>query len=244
MSKKLKIGIISGEASGDQLGAELIKHLKDIYGYVEIVGVGGDKLEAQGLKSFFPMSDISLMGITQVLCSLPKLFSHISNLSNYFLAQKIDALIIIDSPDFTHRVAKRIKKADSTIPIIQYVAPSVWAWREDRAYKMAGYVDHVLLVLPFEESYMKKLGGPKSTYVGHQLVQDVNIDKIFKERVKKDKKENKSLLLLPGSRRSEISRLLPEFLVAANSLCKKIEDFRVTYLRNNRCEFMDDTMHI
>ncbi|WP_064712834.1 lipid-A-disaccharide synthase [Rhizobium bangladeshense] len=214
----LKIAVIAGEVSGDLLGADLIAALKRIHaGPVELVGVGGEGLQAEGLRSLFDFSELSIMGITQVLRRLPRLFGLIRRTTAEIIAAKPDILLIIDSPDFTHRVAKRVRTALPDLPVVNYVCPSVWAWKEYRAKRMLGYVDHVLAVLPFEPATMQRLNGPATTYVGHRLVADPALQETRRLRVGR-RPGTGTILLLPGSRSSEIQKLLPYFEVATNEL--------------------------
>ncbi len=167
----LKIAVVSGEESGDLLGADLISCLLQQIGCnIHLIGVGGSHLKALGLKSFFDSHDIALIGLKEVLKKLPLLLLHIRNLSKFIAQEQPDCLIIIDSPDFTHRIAKKVRALAPSIPIIKYIAPTVWAWRPERAKAMCGFVDHVLAVFPFEEKIMQDLGGPATTYVGHRLL--------------------------------------------------------------------------
>ena len=137
MTAALKVAVIAGEVSGDLLGADLIRSLKAQYaGPVELVGVGGEMLEAQGLVSLFDYSELSIMGFTQVLKKLPKLIARINQTAQAIAAAKPDILLIIDSPDFTHRVAKKVRKQLPHLPVVNYVCPSVWAWKEYRATAM------------------------------------------------------------------------------------------------------------
>ncbi|MGO7090889.1 lipid-A-disaccharide synthase [Rhizobium leguminosarum] len=217
----LKIAVIAGEVSGDLLGADLIAALKRIHsGPVELVGVGGEGLQAEGLRSLFDFSELSIMGITQVLSRLPKLYTLIRQTTAAIIAAKPDILLIIDSPDFTHRVAKRVRTALPDLPVVDYVCPSVWAWKEYRATRMLGYVDHVLAVLPFEPAVMRTLGGPETTYVGHRLTADPALLEARRLRAGRAPvgEAGKTILMLPGSRSSEISRLLPFFEDAAREL--------------------------
>jgi lipid-A-disaccharide synthase len=213
--KPLKIAVIAGEVSGDLLGADLIAQLKAMHsGPVELVGVGGDALEAQGLKSLFDFSELSIMGITQVLSKLPRLIKLISLTSDAIVEAKPDLLLIVDSPDFTHRVAKKVRRKQPDLPVVNYVCPSVWAWKEYRAKAMLDYVDAVLAVLPFEPAVMQRLGGPETHFVGHRLSSHPDIRRIRearKARAVKGQGEPKTILLLPGSRGSEITQLLPVF---------------------------------
>ncbi|MBB3591358.1 lipid-A-disaccharide synthase [Rhizobium sp. BK529] len=216
--RPLKIAVIAGEVSGDLLGADLIAGLKRIRpGSIELVGVGGEGLQSQGLKSLFDFSELSIMGITQVLAKLPKLWSLIRQTTAAIIAAKPDILLIIDSPDFTHRVARRVRTALPDLPVVNYVCPSVWAWKEYRAQRMLAYVDHVLAVLPFEPAAMQRLNGPATTYVGHRLIAD---PALLETRRLRDGRQpgNGTILLLPGSRSSEIKKLLPYFEVAAQEL--------------------------
>lgn len=214
----LKIAVIAGEVSGDLLGADLIAALKRVHtGPVELVGVGGEGLQAEGLRSLFDFSELSIMGITQVLSRLPKLYSLIRRTTAAIVAARPDILLIIDNPDFTHRVAKRVRTALPDLPVVNYVCPSVWAWKEYRATRMLAYVDHVLAVLPFEPAAMQRLGGPATTYVGHRLTADPALVETRHRRAGRQP-GNGPFLLLPGSRSSEIQKLLPHFEVAASEL--------------------------
>jgi lipid-A-disaccharide synthase len=213
--RTLKVAVVAGEVSGDLLGGDLIAALKGkIDRPVELVGVGGDALEAQGLRSLFDYSELSIMGITQVLARLPNLIRRIGQTADAIIAAKPDVLIIIDSPDFTHRVAMKVRAALPQLPIVNYVCPSVWAWKEYRAKAMLPYVDRVLAVLPFEPEAMRRLGGPQTDFVGHRLTADPDILRVRQLRAARPLKnagDPKTILLLPGSRGAEIKALLPIF---------------------------------
>ena len=203
----LHLFIVAGEESGDQLGASLIKVLKQRLGDdLRVSGIGGHAMTDQGLQSLFDMDEIAVMGVTAVIPRLPKILQRINETAKAAIAAKPDALIIIDSPDFTHRVARKVKAAMPSLPVIDYVCPSVWAWRPGRAKKMKAYVDHVLTLLPFEPQALKDLNGPAATYVGHPLATG-----ILEQEQKLDSNSRKTLLVLPGSRSGEIKRLLPIF---------------------------------
>ncbi|MGO4523982.1 lipid-A-disaccharide synthase [Microvirga sp. 2MCAF35] len=222
--KPLTIWIVSGEESGDQLGAKLMRSLKARLGSgrLRFGGVGGHAMEREGLKSLFPLEEIAVMGISAVIAQLPSILKRIRFTADAVLAAKPDLLVIIDSPDFTHRVAKAVRQRAPGIPIVDYVSPSVWAWRPGRAPKMRVYVDHLLALLPFEPEAHRRLGGPPTTYVGHPL-----IERLSEIRPGPGERGNGSagpinLLVLPGSRRSEVSRLMEPFgealaLLAARS---------------------------
>ncbi|WP_182419399.1 lipid-A-disaccharide synthase [Bartonella sp. HY038] len=227
MTKKIKIAIVAGEESGDLLGADLIEVVKKkISGQIELIGVGGQHLEKFGLKSLFDPEDIALMGITAVLKQLPKLYSHIKKLAQFLADQNPDCLIIIDSPDFTHRVAKRVRALNPSIPIIKYIAPSVWAWRPQRAKEMRSYIDHVLVILPFEPKVMEMLDGPPSTYVGHRLLSSASINDVRQFRQTRVTDGKKHVIILPGSRRSEVRALMPDFGRAVNELSQRADNIR------------------
>jgi lipid-A-disaccharide synthase len=225
MTATLKVAVIAGEVSGDLLGADLIRSLKARYpGSIELVGVGGEALEAQGLVSLFDYSELSIMGFTQVLKKLPKLISRINQTAQAIVAAKPDILLIIDSPDFTHRVAKKVRKQLPHLPVVNYVCPSVWAWKEYRATAMLSYVDHVLALLPFEPEAMQRLGGPPTTFVGHRLSVDHDVLSVRQKRAERSlpaKGEPKIILLLPGSRSTETTRLMEPFQEAAKAFVER-----------------------
>ncbi|WP_445500637.1 lipid-A-disaccharide synthase [Microvirga sp. G4-2] len=211
--KPLNIWIVSGEESGDQLGAKLIRALKTRLGAerLRFCGVGGHAMETEGLKSLFPLEDIAVMGIVAVIARLPTVLNRINLTADAAVVANPDLLVIIDSPDFTHRVAKAVRKRAPHIPIVDYVSPSVWAWRPGRAAKMRAYVDHLLALLPFEPEAHKRLGGPPTTYVGHPLIERVGEFRPAPGERNFHKDEPLNLLVLPGSRRSEVSRLIETF---------------------------------
>lgn len=207
MNRPLKLAVIAGEVSGDILGGDLVAALRRSGREVELFGVGGDRLQREGVNSLFDFSELSVMGIADVLAKLPSLIGRIRQTAAAIIASRPDALLIIDSPDFTHRVAKRVRKVLPNLPVIQYVCPSVWAWKEYRAQAMLGYVDLVLAVLPFEPAVMQRLGGPKTVYVGHRLSADPDILRVRAARESREQGSSPTILLLPGSRSSEIKRL-------------------------------------
>ena len=211
--RRRRIGLVVGEVSGDALGAKLIPALRARFPHddLEFIGTAGPSLEQQGMESLFPLSEIAVMGIVPVIKKLPSLLRRIGQTADALIASKPECLIIIDSPDFTHRVAQRVRAALPDIPIIDYVSPSVWAWRPGRAKKMRAYVDHVLALLPFEPEAHQRLGGPACTYVGHPLIE--RFDELHPTKADQVRRETKPplVLVLPGSRRSEIARLMPIF---------------------------------
>jgi lipid-A-disaccharide synthase len=226
----LKIGIIAGEESGDILGADLVIALRKNAGReIELSGVGGPHLAAEGLASLFDPTEIALMGISAILSKLPRLISLIGKTASHILAKKPDCLIVIDSPDFCHRVARKVRAADPSIPIINYVCPSVWAWRPGRAAAMTAYIDHVLAILPFEPKVLEDLKGPPATYVGHRLARDPGIFSAAANQARLESARmpggTKTLLVLPGSRNSEVKRHAPLFGEALGILKQRGLDF-------------------
>ncbi|MER9124903.1 lipid-A-disaccharide synthase [Mesorhizobium sp. M0959] len=213
--RPLKIAIVAGEESGDLLGADLVQALKRMTGReVRLVGIGGRHLQALGLAPLFDGSEIALMGLSAILRDLPRLIRRIGQTANAIGGEKPDCLITIDSPDFSLRVAKKVRAADPTIPIVHYVCPSVWAWRPGRAAAMKPYVDHILCILPFEVKELARLGGPPGTYVGHRLTHDPGIVSAARAQAQPRNlaaDRVKTLLVLPGSRRGEVRRLVGPF---------------------------------
>jgi lipid-A-disaccharide synthase len=207
MTGTLKLAVIAGEVSGDILGGDLVAALRRVGLDVELVGVGGDRLQAEGLTSLFDFSDLSVMGIADVLGRIPLLLKRMKQTAEAIIQARPDALLIIDSPDFTHRVARRVRKQLPDLPIVQYVCPSVWAWKEYRATAMLDYVDLVLAVLPFEPAVMERLGGPRTIYVGHRLAADPEVLRVRAARLSRAENPDPVVMLLPGSRSSEIKRL-------------------------------------
>ena len=210
-----RIFVVAGEESGDQLGAKLMQALNRRLspGGAVFMGVGGRAMQAEGLDSLFPMADIAVMGFAAVIARLPTLINRINATAAAVIAERPDMLVIIDSPDFTHRVAKRVRAALPDLPIVDYVSPTVWAWRPGRARRMRAYVDHLMALLPFEPAAHERLGGPPCTYVGHPLVE--RLDDLRPgpgERFEPPYDGGPpTVLVLPGSRRSEVTRLMPVF---------------------------------
>jgi len=215
VERPLKIAIVAGEESGDLLGADIVQALKRMTGReVRLVGIGGRHLQALGLVPLFDGAEIALMGLSAILRDLPRLMRRISQTASAVAAEKPDCLITIDSPDFSLRVAKKVRAADPSIPIVHYVCPSVWAWRPGRAVAMKPYIDHILCILPFEVKELSRLGGPPGTYVGHRLTHDPGL--LGAARAQGQPRDLsgdrvKTLLVLPGSRRGEVSRLAGPF---------------------------------
>ncbi|BAT60284.1 lipid-A-disaccharide synthase [Variibacter gotjawalensis] len=222
---ELRVFVIAGEESGDQLGARLIRSLRQRVGSdLKLAGVGGEAMAHEGVASLFPQSDISLMGFIAVAKSLTRVLARLRQATAAVVAFRPHVLVIIDSPDFTQRVAKKVRAIAPNIRIVNYVSPSVWAWRPGRARKMRDYVDHVLALLPFEPDVHERLGGPPCTFVGHPLA--ARVDELRPNATEQQRRESKPplLLVLPGSRRSEVSRLLPIFGATIEKLVASIGD--------------------
>jgi lipid-A-disaccharide synthase len=207
-----KFFLIATEESGDRLGAHLMKVLRQRLGdAVRFEGVGGQSMAREGLVSLFPIEDLSIIGLAAVVKQLPKVLRLIRETAAAAIRVQPDILVIIDSPDFTHRVARRVRARDPSIPIIDYVSPSVWAWRPGRARAMRAYVDHVLALLPFEPEEYRKLQGPPCSYVGHPLTEQLSTLRPGAEEQKRRDAAPPVLLVLPGSRRSEIRHHMAVF---------------------------------
>ncbi len=211
------IYIVAGEPSGDILGDQLIKSLESKFNSPIFNGVGGERMQSNNFISLFDMSDISIFGIFPVLRKLFFLMNKINGVVKDISKKKPDIIILIDSPDFNHRVAKKVKKYLPDVPIVCYVAPTVWAWRQGRAKKMSEYFDYLLSVIPFEVNFFKKYG-LKTSYVGHPFIERVkNINDItFSEKYDLDK--SKTIIFLPGSRKIEIERHSPVMVQAIEYL--------------------------
>lgn len=227
--RPLTIYLVAGEESGDQLGAKLMDALRRKAGGREIrfQGVGGAAMQARGLRSLFPMTDISIMGILAVIARLPKVVRRIYQTVAAVTAARPDALVIIDAPGFNQPVAQRVRRRLPGLPVINYVSPSVWAWRPKRAPRMRAYIDHVLAVKPFEPEAHRRLGGPPCSYVGHPLV-----ERIGELRASGEEREALGgaalrLVVLPGSRRAEIARLMEPFGAAVARLAASVGPIEV-----------------
>jgi lipid-A-disaccharide synthase len=224
--RPLRVALVAGEHSGDQLGFKLMRALREASeGDVAFFGVGGEAMEAEGLRSLFPISDIAVMGILPVLARLPTLIARIRQTAEAIIAGRPDVLVIVDSPDFTHRVARRVRSALPKLRIVDYVSPSVWAWRPGRAKAMKAYIDCVLALLPFEPEAYRRLDGPRCVYVGHPL-----IERLGELRPNADEERRRAsapplIVVLPGSRRSEVTRLMADFGGALAALRQSVGPF-------------------
>ena len=214
-----KIFLIATEESGDRLGSALMKVLRQRLGDdVSFEGVGGSTMAAEGLVSLFPIDELSIIGFAAIPKKLPMILRRLAEATDAVQKAAPDILVIIDSPDFTHRVARRVRRRAPNIPIVDYVSPSDWAWRPGRARAMRTYVDHVLALLPFEPEAHRRLGGPPCSYVGHPLIEQIaSLRPNAGEQARRDASPP-VLLVLPGSRRSEIRHHMAIFGTALGLL--------------------------
>jgi lipid-A-disaccharide synthase len=211
-ARALRLYIVAAEESGDALGAALARALRQrAGGKLGLAGVGSHAMAAAGIVSPFPINDLSIIGFDAIPRRLPTILRRIRQTADAIVAAKPDALVIIDSPDFTHRVARRVRRRAPAIPILDYVSPSVWAWRPWRARAMRGYVDCVLAILPFEPAEHRRLRGPPCIYVGHPLTERLADLRPGAGELQRRQSDPPLILLLPGSRSSEIRRLLGIF---------------------------------
>jgi lipid-A-disaccharide synthase len=216
--------LVCGEPSGDLLGAQLMAAIRQLAGStVKIVGVGGQAMAREGLQSLFPLDDTAVMGLREVVPAIPRILARVRQATDFTLQTRPDALVVIDSPDFTHRIAREVKERDATIRTVNYVAPQVWASRAYRAKAMARYFDLVLALFPFEVGFFEKYG-LKARFVGHPVIERrarMTGGDALRARLGID--ANAPLLaLLPGSRSSEIRFILPAFRAAVDILARKI----------------------
>jgi lipid-A-disaccharide synthase len=215
----IKVFIIAGESSGDNLGAALMRAMKAKNSDIEFTGVGGDAMQKEGLKTIFPMQELSVMGIAEVLPKLFKILARIRQTVDVILQEKPDVVVTIDSPDFCFRVVKKLKSKTKAIPCVHYVAPSVWAWRPARAKKVAQFLDCILTLLPFEPPYFEA-HHLRAVFVGHPIVEKSSArgdgNRFRKKYALKDSAP--IFCMLPGSRMSELSRLLGKFSETADKI--------------------------
>jgi lipid-A-disaccharide synthase len=221
--RTLRLHLIAAEESGDALGAALARALvARENNAVRLAGVGGRQMAAAGIVSPFAIDQLSIIGATAIPRRLPMILRRIRETADAVIAARPDALVIIDSPDFTHRVARRVRRHAPSIPIIDYVSPTVWAWRPWRARAMRRYVDCVLAILPFEPAAHQRLGGPPCVYVGHPLVERIAELRPNAEEKARRESDPPLIVVLPGSRASEVRRLLAIFGQAIGQVAARV----------------------
>ncbi|MFK7869566.1 MAG: lipid-A-disaccharide synthase [Roseobacter sp.] len=223
----MRVFILAGEPSGDKLGGALMQGLRALSPDVTFEGVGGAEMQAQGLRSRFPMSELSVMGLAEILPKYQALKARIQETADAVLAMKPDVLITIDSPDFSFRVAKKVK-AKSQIRTVHYVAPTVWAWRPGRAQKISHFIDHLLAVLPFEPPLFER-HGMRCDFVGHPVVAEPQASEAEAAAFREGLGLGTApvLLVLPGSRQGEVARLCRIFGDVAAALKAQHPDVEV-----------------
>jgi len=210
--RPLSIFLVAGEESGDVLGGALARALLSrAGGMLTLGGVGGRAMSAAGITSLLAIDALSIIGVRDVARGLPKILRAIRSAADAVIAARPDALVVIDSPDFTHRVARRVRRFAPGIPILDYVSPSVWAWRPGRARAMRSYIDCVLAILPFEPAVHRQLGGPPCVYVGHPLIERLDELRPGPADIARRQSQPPLLAILPGSRVGEVRRLLAIF---------------------------------
>ena len=218
----LRVYLIAGEPSGDLLGSRVMRALrKRTKGQVEFMGVGGETMHDEGLKSLFNIRDLAVMGLMEVVPSIPKILRHLNEIIADIQKKKPDIIMTIDSYSFSIRVHQRLKKLNLGIPHVHCVAPQVWAWKAGRAKILPKYIDHLFCLLPNEEKYFKPYG-LKTTFIGHPVIEggaDKGSAKTFRQKYNLNK-NTQILILLPGSRKNEVSRLMPIFKKACERLQK------------------------
>ncbi len=226
-NRKLKIGIVVGEVSGDTLGVKLMRSFREQGIDAEFEGIGGPQMIAEGFNSYYPMETLSVMGIVEVLKDLKKLFAVRDGLINQWTQHPVDIFIGIDAPDFNLRLSKSIKEKNLPIKTVQYVSPSVWAWRQGRVHGIKQSIDLVLCLFPFEKVFYERYEVP-AAFVGHPLAKQLPLEnpiQIAKQQLGINENQ-KHIALLPGSRKGEVERLLPMLLGAANILHTKHPDIQ------------------
>jgi lipid-A-disaccharide synthase len=211
-SEAIEVFLVAGEESGDRLGAALMRALRQrTAGQVRFTGVGGREMAAEGVASLYSIDDLPIIGFSALPRRLPRILRLMRFTAKTVVARRPHVLVIIDSPGFTRGIARRVRAADPSIAIVEYVSPSVWAWRPGRARVMRAYIDHILALLPFEPDVHRRLGGPPCTYVGHPLAAEVRDLRPNAEEARRRLAAPPILLVLPGSRVGEINRLLAVF---------------------------------
>ena len=226
-----KIFILTGELSGDKLASKVIADLKKINPNIEYLSVGGSNLRSLGIKSIYDLKEITYLGFTKVLLNLFKINNKINQTVKVVLDFKPDILFTVDSPDFTLRVAERVKNNNPKIKTVHYVAPQVWVWREGRVKKIKKFIDHVLLLFSFEKKYFEK-EKISCEFVGHPLLEIKSYDKIDINQVVG---KNKAIIsVFPGSRISEINTLMPILLNFIKLMSRKYND--ITYVFHSNIE--------
>ena len=221
-----KIFILTGEPSGDKLASTAISKLRKNYSDIEYLSVGGSNLKKIGIKSIFELNEITYLGFTSVLCNIFKIKKKINQTVDEILKFDPDILFSVDSPDFTLRVAELVKKKNPNIKTIHYVAPQVWIWRKGRVKKIKKFIDHILLLFDFEKKYFDE-ENIKNTFVGHPLIDKTDTNKID---INNFISQNKKIIsIMPGSRKSETTVLLPILTDFINMMASKDSNYSFVF---------------
>lgn len=223
----MEIYLAAAEASGDKLGAGLMAALKRKNGAVRFAGVGGDAMQAEGLASRYPMSDLAAFGFADVIKGYSRIKRRVDETADDIVARRPAGVILIDSFGFSFQVAKRVRARAPEIPVIKYVGPQVWVWRQRRAKAMRPFFDHTLALFPFEPEVHRNLGGPPCTYVGHPLLEQLSLLRPDAEEKKRREVKPPVVVVMPGSRRSELRSLMAVFGEALSRLQAKHGTFEV-----------------
>ena len=235
-----KIFVLTGEPSGDKLASKVIAKIKNSRSDIEYLSVGGEHLKALGIKSLYDLKEITDLGFTKVLLNVFKIKSKINLTVKEILKFKPDILFSVDSPDFTLRVAKEVKKKNKKIKTVHFVAPQVWVWRENRVKKLKSFLDHVLLLFSFEKKYFDK-EGIQSTFIGHPLLEDESKSKVDISQIIKDNK--KIFSIYPGSRLSEVNVLIPILFKFIKKMNEKYKDlFFVFHSTTEHVQFIQNLL--
>tara|TARA_Y100000590_G_scaffold461742_1_gene624031 strand:- start:359 stop:1486 length:1128 start_codon:yes stop_codon:yes gene_type:complete len=236
-----KIFVLTGEPSGDKLASKVIAQLKISRSDIEYLSVGGEHIKALGIKSLYDLKEVTYLGFTKVLFNVFKIKKKINDTVKEIIKFKPDILFSVDSPDFTLRVSKKVKKIDSNIKTIHLVAPQVWVWREHRVKQLKSFLDHVLLLFPFEKKYFDK-ENIQSTFIGHPLLEEQKKDKVDISHIIKENK--KIFSIYPGSRLSEINVLTPILFKFIKKMNDKYKDlFFVFHSTNEHVKLMQNFLH-
>jgi len=227
-----KIFILTGEPSGDKLASKVVSKLKQNTSDIEYLSVGGTHLNSLGIKSIYDLKEVTYIGFTSVLLNIFKIKKKINETVDKIIKFKPDILFSVDSPDFTLRIAEKVKKINPNIKTIHFVAPQVWVWREHRVKKLKSFLDHVLLLFPFEKKYFDK-ENIQCTFTGHPLLETVDRSKIDVTQIIKNQK--KIISIFPGSRLSEVNILLPILIDLIKMMNKKHKD--IFYVFHSTTEF-------
>ena len=235
-----KIFILTGEPSGDKLASKIISQIKMSRSDIEYLSVGGEYLKALNIKSLYDLKEVTYIGFTSVILNIFKIKKKINETVKEIIDFKPDILFSVDSPDFTLRISKKVKAINSNIKTIHFVAPQVWVWRKHRVKKLKKFLDHMLLLFPFEKKYFDK-ENINSTFVGHPLLDDIKTNQADISKIINEKK--KIFSIFPGSRLSEINVLTPILISFIKMMNKKYNDFfYIFHVTSNHSSYIQNLL--